>query len=57
MMLVRQTSPSGGGLCSKEALMILDIRGPGPQHYQLSEDDHEDETIKMGDISVMSFQL
>ena len=36
--------------------MILDI-GPGPQDYPLSEDDHEDETIKLGDMSVMSFQL
>jgi hypothetical protein len=37
--------------------MILDIRGPDPQHYPLSEDDHGNETVKLGDISVMSFQL
>ena len=28
--------------------MILDIRGPDPQHYLLSEDDHGDETVKLG---------
>ena len=37
--------------------MILDIRGPDPQHYPLSADDHEDETIKLGDMSVIKFQL
>ena len=37
--------------------MILDIWGPGPQHYPLSEDDHEDDTIKLGDMFVMSFKL